>query len=128
MTNRRRRFGSIRRRDSGRYQVRYPGPDGLPRNAPETFARKSDAERYLALVEAQMMRGEWTDSARSEVRLKDYAERWIAQRAGLRPRTVQLYTWLLGKHITPHLGSMPLGRLDPATVREWRSKLLSNGV
>ena len=85
-----RRFGSIRRRDSGRYQVRYRGPDGLMRSAPETFARKADAERYLALVEAQMMRGEWADPARSKVRLGDYAETWIGERAGPRPRQVGL--------------------------------------
>ena len=31
--------------------------------------------------------------------LGDYAERWITERPGLRPRTVELYRWLLGKHI-----------------------------
>jgi integrase len=123
-----RRFGSVRRRESGRYQVRYPGPDGLTRTAPQTFERKGDAERYLTLVEAQMMRGEWTDPARANIKLQDYAERWIAQRPGLRPRTVHLYTWLLSKHITPHIGGVPLGKLDTATVREWRSTLLGNGV
>jgi integrase len=128
MAGKRRRFGSVRKRESGRYQVRYPGPDGLPRTAPETFARKSDADRYLSLIEAQMMRGEWTDPTRTEVRLRDYAERWISQRAGLRPRTVQLYTWLLGRYITPDLGGIPLGKLDAAMVREWRAKLLGNGV
>jgi hypothetical protein len=28
---RHRRFGNIRKRDSGRYQIRYPGPDGRMR-------------------------------------------------------------------------------------------------
>ncbi|GAA0273278.1 tyrosine-type recombinase/integrase [Cryptosporangium japonicum] len=124
----RRRFGSIRKRDSGRYQVRYPGPDGQTRAAPETFARKSDAEKYLSLIEVQMIRGEWVDPARAEVRLGDYAVRWIEQRPGLRPRTRDLYSWLLGKHITPYLGGVPLGKLDTPLVREWRSTLLLNGV
>jgi integrase len=123
-----RRFGSIRLRSSGRYQVRYPGPDGLPRSAPQTFERKSDAERYLSLIEAQMMRGDWTDPARAAVTLQEYAERWIAQRPGLRPRTVHLYTWILRKHITPYLGRVPLWRLDTALVRDWRTDLLGNGV
>lgn len=43
------------------------------RSAPETFTRKTDAERYLSLVEAQMMRGEWADPVRGKVRLEDYA-------------------------------------------------------
>ncbi len=123
-----RRFGSIRKRESGRYQARYRGPDGLIRSAPETFARKADAERYLSLVEAQMMRGEWADPARSKVRFRDYAESWIAERPGLRPRTVELYGWLLKRHITPHLGNAELGKLNTQMIRAWRAKLLAEGV
>jgi hypothetical protein len=37
-----RRFGSIRRLPSGRYQARYPGPDGRLRSHPQTFERKGD--------------------------------------------------------------------------------------
>jgi integrase len=123
-----RRFGSIRRLSSGRYQVRYPGPDGKMRSAPETFSRKSESERYLSLIEMQMARQEWRDPARAEIRLADYAARWIEQRPGLRPRTVHLYSWLLGKHITPHLGTVTLGKLDTPTIREWRAILLDRGV
>ena len=100
----------------------------MRRSAPQTFARKAEALRYLALIEAQLMRGEWIDSARSEVRLEDYATRWIAERANLRPRTVQLYKWLLAKHITPYMGAVPLGKLDTALIREWRLGLLDKGV
>jgi integrase len=123
-----RRFGNVRRLPSGRYQVRYLAPDGLTRTAPETFARKSEADRYLTLVEAQLARNEWTDPARGEVRLLDYAEQWISQRARLRPRTVELYRWLLGKHISPYLGAVALSRLDPPMIRDWRTRLLGAGV
>src|SRR4051812_13428246 len=93
-----RRFGNIRKRASGRYQASYLGPDGQRRFAPETFERKSDAERFLSLIEAQIFNGDWTDPERAKVKLGDYAEKWIAQRAGLRPRTVDLYRWLLAKY------------------------------
>jgi integrase len=98
------------------------------RSASETFARKSDAVRYLALVEAQLARAEWTDPARAKIRLRDYAERWVDERPGLRPRTVELYRWLLRRHVTPWLGGVPLGKIDTALVREWRAKLLAEGV
>ena len=52
-----RRFGNIRKRESGRFQIRYPGPDGRMRTGPDTYERKSDAERALTLIEAQMMAG-----------------------------------------------------------------------
>lgn len=123
-----RRFGNIRRRESGRFQIRYPGPDGRMRTGTETYARKSDAERALTLIEAQMISGEWTDPERGKVRLGDYAETWIAQRPGLRPRTLDLYSWLLKKHIAPHLGGVPVGKLSTAMIREWRATLLGNGV
>ncbi|WP_433299690.1 tyrosine-type recombinase/integrase [Actinoplanes sp. CA-030573] len=123
-----RRFGSVRKLPSGRYQARYPAPDGTTRSGDQTFARKAEAERYLILIEAQMARREWIDPDRGKIRLQDYAERWITERPNLRPRTVHLYRWTLGKHVTPYLGGMPLNRLDTPMIREWRTRLLAQGV
>ena len=39
-----RRFGNVRKLPSGRFQIRYPGPDGRIRTGPETYERKGDAE------------------------------------------------------------------------------------
>jgi integrase len=125
---RHRHFGNVRRLPSGRWQARYRGPDGRMRAAPQTFGRKAEAERYLTLIEAQINRGEWTDPERAKITLADYADRWITERAGLRPRTVELYRWLLRRHIRPWLGDVPLGKIDTPLVREWRSKLLADGV
>ncbi|WP_187368142.1 tyrosine-type recombinase/integrase [Nonomuraea terrae] len=123
-----RRFGNIRKRESGRYQIRYPGPDGRMRTGTETYERKSDAERALSLIEAQIIKGEWNDPERGKVKLSDYAETWIAQRPGLRPRTVDLYRWLLKKHIAPYLGHVQIAKISTSTVRQWRADLLGNGV
>jgi len=76
----------------------------------------------------QIYHGEWTDRELGKVELRDYAERWIAQRPGLRPRTSDLYFWLLRKHIAPTLGGVPLGKLSTAMIRRWRSELLGSGV
>ena len=75
-----------------------------------------------------MIAGEWTDPARSKITLGDYAVAWIAERPGLRPRTVDLYSWLLEKHITPYLGGVPIGNVSTGMIREWRADLLRNGV
>lgn len=72
-----RRFGSIRQLPSGRYQIRYPGPDGRVRSHPETFARKGDAGRVLAVIEGQLTQGTWTDPERARITLADYAQAWI---------------------------------------------------
>jgi hypothetical protein len=55
-----------------------------------------------------------------KVLLKDYAERGIAERPKLRPRTVQLYQWILGKRIVPYFGDVPLAQLSTPMVRSWR--------
>jgi integrase len=63
-----------------------------------------------------------------QVKLHAYAARWIGHRVGLRPRTIELYQWLLARHIGPHLGNVPVASITPDMVRGWRSKLISSGV
>lgn len=126
--NRRRRFGWVRKLPSGRFQASYLGPDGRRRNAPQTFETKTDAEQFLVHVESLMMRDEWTDPLRARIKFGDYADVWISERPGLRTRTVELYRWLLKKHITPYLGEIELGKLSTATIRQWRGERLSAGV
>jgi Phage integrase, N-terminal SAM-like domain len=126
--DRHRRFGNVRRRESERYKIRYPGPDERMRTGPETYERKSDADRALVMIEAQIRSGEWTDPERGKVKLGDYGSAWITERPGLRPRTMDLYRWLLRKHIEPYLGGVPVGKLSTRQIREWRANLLANGV
>jgi integrase len=123
-----RRFGLIRQLPSGRYQASYIGPDGQRKYAPETFARKSEAERFLTLTEVQILRGDWTDPERGKTKLGDYGATWIVQRPNLRIRTRELYGWLFDKHIKPGLGGVPLSKLSTALIREWRAGLIASGV
>jgi len=55
-----RSFGNIRKLPSGRYQARY-WRLGKQVAADTTFASKTDARRWLATVEADMIRGVWVD-------------------------------------------------------------------
>ncbi|MFC6880392.1 MULTISPECIES: N-terminal phage integrase SAM-like domain-containing protein [Actinomadura] len=65
---------------------------------------------------------------RAKVKLGAYAELWIEQRQTLRPRTRELYAWLLRKHIAPHLGGVDLGKLSTPMIREWLTRLANAGV
>jgi integrase len=125
---RRRRFGAIRRLPSGRYQARYPGPDGVVRPAGDTFETKTDAEVWLTRKEAEILEDDWIDPDAGEVLLCDYGATWIDERPGLRPKTVTLYRYLLRSHIAPHFPAMTIARLKLAAVRRWHKKLLDNGV
>lgn len=125
---RRRRFGAIRRLPSGRYQARYPGPDGVIRPADDTFGTKRDAEEWLTRKEAEILQDDWIDPDAGEILLTDYGTAWIDERPGLRPKTVTLYRYLLRSHIAPYFPAMTIARLDLAAVRRWRKKLLDNGA
>ena len=124
----RRRFGWVRKLPSGRWQGSYLAPDGQRRPAPSTFRTKGEADRWLSLVESEMSRGSWADPDRQRVVLAEFGKRWIEERANLRARTVDLYRWLFGKHIEPHLGRLRLVDLDTGVVRSWRHDLLQAGV
>ncbi|MGH3915090.1 MAG: tyrosine-type recombinase/integrase, partial [Pseudonocardiaceae bacterium] len=128
MAGKRRRFGNVRQLPSGRWQVRYRGPDGRLRSLPRTFETKRDAERTLSVVETQLLRDDWTDPKQGAVKLSDYAERWITERPGLRPSTVQLYHRLSKNYLLAHLGDVPLNKITTALVREWRATLIASGL
>lgn len=122
----RRRFGSIRRRESGQYQVRYVGGDGLSRAAPHTFPDRRSAERWLVLMESEILRGDWQAPEDGQIPLAEYAAAWIAERK-VAPRTRELYEMLYRLHVGPYLGRRTLDRITPEVVRRWRADLLQDG-
>ena len=127
----RRSFGRLRRRSSGRWQAGYLGPDGDVHNAPFTFLSKVDAEGWLA-VERRLLEGdEWVPpTLRARVKhekgdtLATFAPGWLAghRRSDGQPikdRTREHYESLLNLRILPHLGELPMKRIDRAVVRQW---------
>lgn len=123
-----RRFGRVRKLPSGRFQARYPGPDGIDRPAPHTFTRRTEADRWLTAVEAEIIKGIWQDPNRGRIALGEYATTWIDHRPNLRPRTVALYRWLYRKYIEPTLSTVVLSDLTPGMVRAWHAELVAAGA
>jgi hypothetical protein len=96
----------------GCWRARCKGPDDIDRPASKTFASKADAERWLALTEAEIIRGDWLDPDAGRVPFDQYAVAWVNERPNLRPKTLQLYGGLLrlryaqaGSHVSA--GSAP---------------------
>ena len=128
MATSRRHFGRVRKLPSGRYQARYPGPDGVLRPAQDTFERKRDAELWLSAKQAEVARGEWLNPEAGRVTLRAYAESWVRERPRLRPRTVVLYEGLVKLHLAPGLGELSVSAVTAPRVRQWRRGLLDQGV
>lgn len=128
LRGRRRRFGAIRELQSGQWQARYRDPDGLLRPADKTFPSKTDAEQWLTVKEAEILKGDWIDPELGKVTLAEYAAAWIDERPNLRPKTIRLYSYLLRKHLTPGLGTAGIAEITNARVRRWRKQLIDSGV
>jgi integrase len=125
---RRRRFGSVRRLPSGRWQVRYRTSDGRQHTAPETFATKTEATRHLAQVETDLSRGQWSDPRLGRTTFAEWAARWETTTVNLRANTRAAYRNLLRRYLLPTFGPMPLADLDAMAVRAWLAKLERDGV
>ena len=57
----------------------------------------------------------------STVTFGEYAEEWLQSRPDLAVRTVELYRWLLRRHIAPTFGDVSLDEITPAAVRLWHA-------
>jgi integrase len=123
-----RRFGRVRKLKSGRWQARYKGPDGIDRPAPRTFPTKRDAEVWLTKTEADILDDEWLDPDLGRVAFGEYARTWIDERLGLRPKTLQLYRYLLRRHLGPAFENKPVVAIREPQVRRWRKELLDAGT
>ncbi len=125
---RRRHFGSIRRLPSGRWQARYQGPDGRRRSAPRTFTSHRDAARWLSVTEHRILTGEWGDPAAGNVKVSEWAVRWLDGRIDLKPTTYRTYQMILRSRIVPTFGEMPLRSLTPMGVQEWAASMQERGL
>ena len=123
-------FGSIRQRESGRWQIRYRTRDGKRVSHPVTFARRSEAARVLAELERQAQSGgPLVDHERGSrcrcVTTPSSGSNSIRACARERSRFIGRYCAATSSRV---LGDVRLDRLDTATVREWRAGLLARGV
>jgi integrase len=122
----RRSFATTRRLPSGRYQVRYTGPDGIRHTAPATFAARIDADAYVVAKRREIDRGVWDatgDDPKQRVTFGAYAAGWLAGRhvAGrpLKGRTRAHYQNILDDHLLPAFGGRQVAAIKPADVRAW---------
>jgi integrase len=88
-----------------------------------TFPTKSDADAYLATIQADMVRKAWRAPSRVTDTVGEFGERWVQQRAGLKASTRRQYELDFRCHIEPYLGHLRLDAVTPAEVRQWRAQL-----
>jgi len=116
---------SIRKLESGSYQVRFR--DGTGRERSETFAKKAHADRFRRDVEYELDRGDWVDPKAGQVTLADWVDKAWELAAPVRPRTASDRQARMVNHVLPVFGHMPLTRIDRVAVQRWVNSLTANG-
>jgi integrase len=117
-----------RRVQAGRvtYRARWRDPSGRERK--RSFNRKTDAQRFLVGIEDAKLRGAYVDPAKGKVSFAEWAERWYATTADLKPGTRRTYRQLLDNQALPHFGTAALAGIDTLAVREWVATLVEGGL
>ncbi len=120
----RRRFGSIRRLPSGRYQAKFSSPDGHRHSAPETYRSRADAARFLDRMQQEIERGHWQPDARLGKRtLRECCDAYLEEN----PRVGERWAETCRRNMRLHLGDLldrPIATITPPVIRAWHAKAL----
>jgi integrase len=110
-----------------RYRVRWR-ENG--RNRAETFDRRRDAELFEGDLRRRRQLGTLAQLDSGTETLDDYVTlTWApTHAASLAPRTREVYALVYDRHISPHLGSLPVRAITPDTIAQWQARRLSAGV
>jgi integrase len=98
------------------YLGRHRADDG--HMVSRSFAKDSDARRWVALQEGDKARGDWVDPRSGQVTLRAYAEAWREIQVHRRSTGAQVET-NLRLHLYPQLGDRALASLRPSEVQAW---------
>jgi integrase len=108
------------------YRVRYRDPAGRQRS--KVFRLKVDVNDWLHANETAKGERRWVDPAAGRERFGEWAERWYATTAALRPTTRRDYRVLLDNQVLPAFAAARLADLDALAVREWLAGLVGGGL
>lgn len=122
--SKRRQFGYVRKLPSGRFHASFAPPGGGARqNAPHTFKTKTDANRWLTLVEADISRGTWLDDRAAAEAFGSYARAILRDSPKIGARWRETCERNMRLHLVP-LVDVPLRELTASRVREWHAAAL----
>jgi integrase len=99
-----------------RWVARWRDGAGVQRKA--SFARKADAERFLAKVTADLATGQYVDPQAGRVTVAAYAARWRAEQLH-RDTTAEWVERSFRLHVEPTLGGLQLVQVRSGHLRAW---------
>jgi integrase len=119
--NPRKRIPTARHGRGARWAVRYAGPDGKERS--RSFATKDAAVAWDAARRTDNGAGRALDPTAGRRTVGDYADRWLAAKAGLTPAARHWYSVAVRVHVRPRWGATSVTAVTRAAVNEWLAEL-----
>lgn len=123
----RRPFGLVRKLPSGRFQASFIGPSGQRQYAPNTFVTKTDAGRWLTLVEADRSRGKWLRNERvGRTLFREYAETYLTTglvKGDIGERWAETCRRNMRLHMVALLDQALLD-ITPGVVKDWHDAVI----
>ncbi len=107
------------------WKVRYRDPDRVEKA--RTFAKKTDAEKFAATIETDILRGDYVDPRAGKVALNEWSEKWAAGLT-VKPKTKSGYESLLRSRILPVFGKRRLAEIRRSDIQEWIASMLAEGI
>lgn len=114
-------MGTIDKLPNGSYYARWRTLDGKSRS--KSFERKKDAEVYLVGVERAKLAGNYVDPSRAKVKMGPWADRWLADKTNITPKTRDRYQNVLDVHVKPRWAEVQLGNIRHSDVQQWIASL-----
>jgi integrase len=92
--------------------------DSQAQRRTKAFDRRVDADRYLAQVVADVVRGDYIDPERGRRTFGAFAREWLAAQT-FDPSTREQLDVRLRNHILPTWDNIELGQIRPLGVQQW---------
>src|SRR6266508_916570 len=114
----------------GRHRALRPAPrDPAMTSRPLAASGQAGSiSTSVPLLVLSVLRGAYVDPASGKVPFGEWAERWYASTAALRPSTRRDYRKSLDLEVLPRFRDLSLAAIDTLMVREWLAGLAKRGL
>ena len=117
-------MASISRNPTGTWRARFRLVPGGPQ-VTQTFARKVEAQRWLAEQSASVITGQYVDPKAGRITFREYAESWRAAQVH-RPSSQAHVETMLRRHVYPTLGDRQLSQILPSEIQAWVKRIATD--
>ena len=115
---------------NGSWQARIPDPlRGSTHKIERTFRTKQEADEWIVSQRAGQQQGMWVDPRKADCKFREVVAAWKESWPNrISSGTASLYDGILGTHVMPTFGGVPVGKIDHGAVQRWVNQLTADGL